>query len=169
MNRNKKINTFIKALKSQGLTLAVAESMTCGLASHLLSTCKGTSDVLLGSIVCYSSEVKTNLFSISANQIRKYTAESKEITQALAVNLSGIIRADISAAITGLASAGGSETRDKPVGTVFFAIRYKGRNYNYRKIIRGTPQEIRIKACLELYELIIRTLEHQKKNGRAPG
>jgi nicotinamide mononucleotide (NMN) deamidase PncC len=35
--------------------------MTCGLAAHLLSTCKGTADVLKGSVVCYTPEVKKSL------------------------------------------------------------------------------------------------------------
>jgi nicotinamide-nucleotide amidase len=80
----------------------------------------------------------------------------KEVTERLARNLKSIISADIHAAVTGLASAGGSETKDKPVGTVFFSIVYKGKIRNFRKQFRGTPLEIREKACTTLYELILK-------------
>jgi nicotinamide-nucleotide amidase len=158
MNRNKKVNQFIKSLKSMNLTLSLAESMTCGLATHFLSTCKGTAEVLKGSIVCYTPEVKTSLLGVPAPLIKKFSAESKQVTEALAKKLARQIPADICAGITGLASAGGSETSSKPVGTVFFAIRYKTKIYNYRHVFRGTPLEIREKACLKLYELILKTV-----------
>lgn len=53
--------------------------------------------------------------------LKKYTAESKEVTDALAKYLRQPIATDIHAAITRLASPGGSETAEKPVGTVFFS------------------------------------------------
>jgi nicotinamide-nucleotide amidase len=158
MNRNKKVNNFIKTLLEEGYTLALAESMTCGLASHFLSTCKGTANVLLGSIVCYTPAVKTKLLGVPATAIERYSAESKEVTRLLAANLHRKIRADICAAITGLASAGGSETKQKPVGTVFFSILFRGRTYNFRTNFRGTPLEIREKACLHLYDKILETI-----------
>ena len=161
MNRNKKVNSFVKHLKELGLTLALAESMTCGLASHFLSTCKGTADVLLGSIVCYTPEVKTSLLKVKPALIKKYSAESKEVTIALALNLRKIIRADICAAITGLASAGGSETKTKPPGTVFFSILYKGKQYNHRVVFRGTPLEIREKSAMYLYDKITEAVAKQ--------
>ncbi|MCW3077698.1 MAG: hypothetical protein JWO32_2307 [Bacteroidetes bacterium] len=148
-------NPFVKTLLEKKLTLALAESMTCGLAAHQLSTCKGTADVFKGSIVCYNEEVKKDLLKVSKNLIRKHTCESAPITESLVKQLSKLIKADIHAAITGLASAGGSETKTKPVGTVFFCIRYKNKIYNIRKVFRGTPLQIRVKACYALYDLIL--------------
>src|SRR3954470_16851672 len=100
MNRNSRINSFIKTLMQKKIRLALAESMTCGLAAHMLSTCKGTADVLKGSIVCYTPEVKTSLLGVPASFINKFTAESKEVTEALAKKLPRLITADIYAAIT---------------------------------------------------------------------
>jgi nicotinamide-nucleotide amidase len=152
---NKTVSLLIKTLKEKKLTLAMAESMTCGLAAHKLSTCPGTSDVFAGSVVCYTPEVKKSLFRIPQTRIDRYSCESKEITEILAKNLSGLIKADIYGAITGLASAGGSETKDKPVGTVFFAVSYKNKVYHLKKLFRGTPLEIRTKACMALFEFIL--------------
>jgi nicotinamide-nucleotide amidase len=78
-----------------------------------------------------------------------------EVTEGLAKNLSGLMKANVYAAVTGLASEGGSETKEKPVGTVFFSVVYKRKPYNARKLFRGSPSEIKEKACLELYRLIL--------------
>src|SRR4051812_42191261 len=95
----KKNQLFINELKGRGYTLALAESITCGLESYKLSTCSGTSDVLKGSIVCYTPEVKNSLLKVPKKLIKKYTPESKQVTRSLAKKLSRLIEADIHAAI----------------------------------------------------------------------
>jgi nicotinamide-nucleotide amidase len=147
--------TFITTLRKKKLTLALAESMTCGLAAHKLSNVVGTSDVLKGGITCYTPEIKIKVLGISIKIIEAYTCESQEVTNALAKNLRKLIKADICAAITGLASPGGSETKDKPVGTVFLSFFYKGKVYAQKKILKGTPTEIKRKACRKLYHFIL--------------
>lgn len=153
MNTN--VPLFIRTMKSKRLTLAIAESMTCGLAANKLSRAIGTSDVLLGSVVCYSPEIKMALLNVSKRQIAKYTCESKEVTQALAVNLSKLVKADVYAAITGLASPGGSETKEKPVGTVFICVKIGKNLYHYKHRFYGTPLTINKKACSALYDFIL--------------
>jgi PncC family amidohydrolase len=152
----RKANTLIKTMLQKGETLALAESMTCGLAAHQLATVKGTSEVLKGGIVCYHESVKCNLLRVPKNLIEKYSAESKEVTATLAENLHHLFDADIYAAVTGLASGGGSETKAKPVGTVFFTVVYKGKSSHDRRRFRGTPLQIRKKACDALYDFILK-------------
>ena len=151
-------NQLVKLLQEKKLTLALGESMTCGLASHQLSVVKGTSEVFKGSIVCYHEEVKTSLLKVSRKLIDKYSAESQQATDSIAINLKRIIKADIHAAITGLAANGGSETRNKPVGTVFFTVCFANRVHRQRKVFRGTPLQIHKKACNGLYEFILSIL-----------
>ena len=149
---------LVTTFRAKKLILALAESMTCGLAAHQLSGCIGTSEVLKGSIVCYTPEMKCQVMQIKENMIKKYTCESKEVTEALVKNLSKLIKADVYAAITGLASPGGTETKDKPVGTVFFSVRKGKIVRNYHHVFRGTPLEIKKKACLKLFELILSSI-----------
>lgn len=151
----KRVALFIRTLKEKELKLALAESVTCGLAAHLLSGLPGTSDVLAGSIVCYTPEVKNKLLGIPETMMERYTCESMEVTEALVKKLPKLIHADVYAAITGLASKGGSETKEKPVGTVFLVLGYKGKLYRQKKVFRGTPLTIRKKACYELYRMIL--------------
>lgn len=46
--------------------------MRCGLVAHKLGTISGTSDILSGSIVCYSENVKINLLNIKKSLIKKH-------------------------------------------------------------------------------------------------
>lgn len=161
----KKANGLVQYMKTNGLTLVLAESMTCGLAAVKLSSCIGVSNVLLASLVCYTPKAKTQLLQVKQATIRRHTCESAEVTAQMAENLSKLIEADVYAAITGLASADGSETKDKPVGTVFFAIRYKHKTHNFRKVFRGTPLEIKTKAAVELYRLILKLIKQSGTSG----
>lgn len=152
---DKRIAIFINTLKEKNLSLALAESVTCGLAAHLLAGVPGTSEVLHGSIICYTPEVKTGLMRVPETLIERYSCESMEVTEALVKKLPKLIRADIYAAITGLASEGGSESPEKPVGTVFLVICYKRKLFRQKKVFRGSPLSIRKKACFELYRMIL--------------
>ena len=161
----KKINNdLVRLLLKNELTIAFAESVTCGMAAHQLSTVIGTSTVFMGSIVCYQESVKKDLFGIPAGIIKKYTAESQQVTDLLAKKLGKLINADIHAAITGLAAPGGSETKIKPVGTIFFSVVYKRKLHTLRKKLTGTPTGIRKKACNNLYSFILHILHSDNKH-----
>jgi nicotinamide-nucleotide amidase len=146
---------LIKIMQAKNLTLAFAESMTCGLAAYQLSSVKGTTDVLQGSIVCYHENVKKDCLKIPGALIKKFTAESQEVTDALAKKLQSLIEANVYAAVTGLASDGGSERPGKPVGSVFMSVVFEKKIFRKRKIFKGPPQEIKEKACAALYQMII--------------
>ena len=150
---------LLDVLKDNELTIAFAESMTCGMAAMKLGNVSGTSEVFEGGIVCYDAKVKTDLLGVPAKTIAHYTAESQQVTDALAKNLSRKIKADVTAAITGLAAPGGSESRQKPVGTVFISVFVKGKIYRERKKFNGSPQVIKEKACRSLFSFTHKVLK----------
>ena len=150
------VHKLLKSLSEKKLTLAFAESVTCGLAMHELNLTPGTSEVLLGGVVCYNENVKTDLLKVDKELIKKFTAESQEVTDAMAQNLPQLIKANIYVAITGLNADGGSETPEKPVGTVFFSLLYKGKQLRERKLYKGSPMAIKKEACKEVYLLILK-------------
>lgn len=152
-------NEMIRRMREAGLTLALAESITCGLAAHKLSSCVGVSDVLKGSIVCYMPEAKSEVLGISQEMMKKYSCESKQVTEAMARYLSKVITADLYASVTGLASSGGSETKEKPVGTVFYCVVHNNKVFHERKVYRGTPLKIKEQAAKGIYEFILSKLD----------
>ena len=151
----RKANELIQKLRTAELKLALAESITCGLAANKLSSCIGVSEVLTSSIVCYTPEAKMQILGVKQATIDRCTCESPEVTQQMAEHLSALVEADIYAAVTGLASSDGSETKEKPVGTVFYCIVYKEKAYHFKKIFKGMPLEIKKQACDGLYRLIL--------------
>lgn len=149
------VKQLLQLLIEKKKTVAFAESVTCGLATHQLNITEGTSEVLMGSIICYNEKVKTDILKIDPSLIEKYTAESQEVTDAMVKNLPALIKADIYGAITGLCVSGGSENETKPVGTVFFSLMHNGKLVRQRKVFMGTPLTIKKKACEEMYKMII--------------
>src|ERR1044071_8207943 len=93
--------SFVKVLREKKLRLALAESMTGGMVAEEIAACQGASEVLAGSIVCYTPEVKTGLMRIPKKLVEQFTCESAQVTEALARQLEKLIDADVHAAITG--------------------------------------------------------------------
>jgi len=152
------IQKFAKILKEHHLTIAVAESITCGYISHKLGSIRDTSEIFMGSIICYNEKVKTKLLKVKKSMIKQYTCESQEVTDALVISISKRIPADIHGAITGLANRGASETKSKPVGTVFYAFLFRGKLFRLKKKFNGSPMEIKQKATEHFFKFIIKKL-----------
>jgi nicotinamide-nucleotide amidase len=149
---------LVDTLRAHQLRIAFVESITCGLAAHTIGSVPNTSEVFMGSIVCYDENVKKTLLKVPASLIKKHTAESAQVTARLARNLQKLIDADIHVAVTGLAAAGGSETKTKPVGTVFFAMQIRGKMYQHKVRYRGTPLQVKKKAVEGLFKFIVKEI-----------
>lgn len=107
-------------------SIAFAESATAGFASGYFAMVERAGEVLKGGVVCYDACVKKDMLQVSKALIERHTAESEEVTQAIASGVAKLMEADMTVGITGLLREGGSETAQKPVGTVFIAITRNG-------------------------------------------
>ncbi len=130
-------------LKDKGLTVAFAESCTAGLLSSEFVKAKGSSQVLLGSLVVYQPEVKQKLLGVRKETLELYTPESQQVTNEMVMGLKTQLDASICIATTGLAGEGGSETAEKPVGTMFVSFLYDGKAEEFREVFEGSPESIR--------------------------
>ena len=108
------------ALKSGGLTLALAESCTGGWAAQCITAVAGSSAWFDRGFVTYSNAAKQEMLGVPANTINSYGAVSLETARAMALGALRYSGADIVAAITGIAGPDGGSV-DKPVGTVCLA------------------------------------------------
>jgi nicotinamide-nucleotide amidase len=131
-----------KVLLEKKLTIAFAESATTGRLVYEFTSVPNCGWINRGSIVCYDRSVKETLMNIPAEIIDEYTAESPEVTMHLALALNKLIPADVMVAVTGLASEGGSESEEKPVGTMFAHAIIKGKHWKSRMLFKGSPDEI---------------------------
>lgn len=146
-------------LKDKGLTIAFAESITGGMLISEFVKAKGVSDVLLGSIVTYAEEVKQKILGVKKQTLKLYTAESQQVTNEMVMGLHKLLKADVCVAVTGLCGTGGSETAEKPVGTVFFSILCQGKVEEFREKFNGNGTTIRKSAANFIFQKIEDTLD----------
>jgi len=104
-------------LKKAKATIAVAESCTGGLISHLLTNVAGSSDYFLFSGVTYSNEAKRTVLGVSEETLLKFGAVSEETVREMADGVRRISGATWGLATSGIAGPAGG-TDEKPVGTV---------------------------------------------------
>lgn len=104
-----------------GLTIATAESCTGGLMAGRLTDLAGSSAYVLGGVVVYSNEAKTEFADVPPELIASHGAVSPEVASALASGARSRFGADLGIGITGIAGPGGGSV-EKPVGTVCLCV-----------------------------------------------
>ncbi|GAA4370927.1 hypothetical protein GCM10023185_45890 [Hymenobacter saemangeumensis] len=157
------LDGLVKQFLQHKLTLALAESCTCGLVAAQLAPATGISNVLLGSIVTYHAEAKHKLLSVKKETLATYSAESQQTTNEMALGLHRHLpAADVCVAVTGLCGPGASETPDKPVGTVFVTILLDDHAHEYRHQFEGDADQLRAQAANFIYEKLAELLERRR-------
>ncbi len=91
-------SVVLDLMRSRGLTLGLAESVTGGLVSGRLTNVAGSSDVLRGSIVSYASEVKFGVLGVSPGPV-----VNEQVAVEMAVGARRVLGADVGLALTGVA------------------------------------------------------------------
>jgi nicotinamide-nucleotide amidase len=146
-------------LRSRGLTLALAESCTGGLAGSMVTAEPGSSVWFRGGVMCYANEAKRDLCGVRQASLDSQGAVSETVAIELADGVRSRLAADWSASITGIAGpSGGSES--KPVGTVFIGVSGPGFSQARRFHFPGERASIRDRAArgaLALVRLAIRS------------
>jgi nicotinamide-nucleotide amidase len=130
-----------RLLQERREILALAESCTGGLIANLVTNAPGSSAYLDRSLVAYSDGSKTELLAVPAATISQFGAVSAETTQCM---VRGLIHGSVTMALaaTGYAGPTGG-TPAAPVGTVFLALSYRGRERVRGFRFRGSRWEIK--------------------------
>jgi PncC family amidohydrolase len=140
--------------------LAVAESCTGGLISHLLTNVPGSSDYFLGSVVSYANQVKIQLVGVKPETLAIYGAVSRETVLEMARGVRQVLSADIGISVSGIAGPGGN-TPDKPVGTTWIGLSAAELDQAWLFQFSGDRQGIKRQAA----EMALRLLVDQLKPG----
>lgn len=144
-------------LKENNLTISIAESCTGGNIAHLITSIPGSSQYFKGGIVAYSNEVKVNVLQVNAKDIDIHGAVSKEVVSQMAEGVAGLLKTDCAIATSGIAGPDGG-TPEKPVGTVWIAVFYKGKiksaMYSFGKSRENNIDRASNMALLMLYRML---------------
>jgi competence/damage-inducible protein CinA-like protein len=147
-----------------GRRIATAESCTAGLLAARLTERPGSSAYVAGGVVVYANDAKTELLDVDTALIEAHGAVSEPVAESMAAGALRRFRADTAVAITGIAGpVGGS--KDKPVGTVCFAVTLAGALPLTRTIrLPGGRADVRERSTTVAMHLLRRALSEAAGN-----
>ena len=110
-----------RLLSERGLTLAIAESCTGGLISHMLTNISGSSKYFERGIISYSNASKVEILRVNEDTISEYGAVSLEVSRQMAEGVKSTSGTDLGLAVTGIMGPTGASI-DKPIGLVYIGL-----------------------------------------------
>ena len=142
--------------------LVIAESCTGGLVCSVITSVSGSSNWFDRGFVTYSNQSKCDLLGVAKKTLANHGAVSQNVANEMALGALQNSHGTLSLSITGIAGPNGG-TKDKPVGTVYFAIcNQNSMLFESRSNFAGSRLEIQEKALLfALNNLLKVTLKQQ--------
>jgi PncC family amidohydrolase len=113
-------NSLSELLAERRIRVVFAESCTAGLVAATLARVPGISKWLCGSAVTYCEATKQAWLDVPKELIEQFSAESKQVTRAMAIGvLEKTPEADLAAAVTGHL---GPDAPAEADGAIFVAV-----------------------------------------------
>ncbi|QGG94915.1 competence/damage-inducible protein A [Actinomarinicola tropica] len=144
-------HAVVSLLAEQGLTLAVAESVTGGLIGSRITNVPGASKVFRGGVVAYASDVKFSVLGVPEGPV-----VTEECARAMADGVRKVLGADVGLGVTGVAGPDAQE--DLPPGTVFFGLAIGDRVESRPVRMPGDRERIRAFSTIGLLNWLRRRL-----------
>ena len=145
--------TIGQLLREKNATVAVAESCTGGLISHMLTNIPGSSAFFVFSGITYSNQAKIDILNVSPETIKTRGAVHEETAKEMALGVRRISGASYGLATSGIAGPTGG-TKEKPVGTVCMGLanRHGGAGYRFHFGFddRGLNKQVFAAAALDV-------------------
>lgn len=145
-----------RLLGEQHKTLALAESLTGGMAASDLVEIPGMSSILMEGVVTYSNAAKIRL-GVREETLAKHTAVSAEVACEMAEAVRRRAGTDYGLSTTGVAGPGPDENGN-PAGLVYVGIADETGSRAVEVRIGGHRQRVRIGAVLRAFDVLRRVL-----------
>ncbi len=147
-------------VRSQELTLSVAESCTGGLLGHRLTNVPGSSDYFVGGVVAYSYEAKERVLGVRHDTLYDYGAVSEQTALEMAQGARRLFGTHVALSVTGIAGPGGGMP-DKPVGLVYIALSARDQEACHRFVWEGDREANKAHSALAALELLVAYLRER--------
>lgn len=144
-------------LAERGETLATAESCTGGNIAHEITRVAGSSVYFKGSVVAYSNEVKARVLNVSSETLSGFGAVSRETVLQMVSGVQRLLSSDCAIATSGIAGPGGGSV-EKPVGTVWIAVRYGERSEAECFCFEGDREQVIARATQSALLMLIQLM-----------
>jgi len=112
---------IIEQLTLEKQTITFAESCTGGRIAAEFTAVSGASNVLHGSLVTYSNDIKHQWLGVSLKTLETQGAVSRACVEEMLEGVQKLTQSDYAIAVSGIAGPTGG-TEFKPVGTVYIGI-----------------------------------------------
>lgn len=142
------VQAVAHSASARDLTVAVAESLTCGRVLSELGRGEAASDWLRGGVVAYATEVKQQVLEVSPGPV-----VSALCAEQMAAGVARVLGADAAVATTGVGGPGAEEGEEP--GTVFLGWWLDGRGGSESHSFHGDPTAVveqTVTAALRLLE-----------------
>ncbi len=145
---------IIEKLSSTQKKVSFAESCTGGLLSYYFTKNNGTSNILDGSLVTYSNDLKENWLAVTHNALEENGAVSYEVVSQMSEGVINVSSADYALSVSGIAGDGGG-TPEKPVGTVYIGARSKEKHKEECLNFNGDRNYIQHQSALYAIKMLL--------------
>lgn len=143
-----------RALLLKNATVTSAESCTGGGVAQAITEIAGSSAWFSRSFVTYSNSAKQEMLGVDGTVIKEHGAVSEPVVISMVKGAAQRASADYAVAISGIAGPGGG-SKDKPVGTVWFAWQSPDGVSTRKHLLSGDRQAVREQAVkISLQELL---------------
>lgn len=140
-----------------GMSIATAESCTGGYLAHLITSIPGSSQVYHGSVIAYANEVKINELGVDPEIIRQHGAVSEACVRAMVEGVCRKMKVRAGIATSGIAGPGGGSP-EKPVGTVWIAVKVDEEIICHKAQFHGGRLPIIERSSLKAFEMLWKIL-----------
>ena len=141
---------IIKKLLKRNISISSAESCTGGVLSSKFTSVAGISKIFNMGLITYSNKSKSSLLKISQNDLKKYGAVSHQTAALMVKNLQRLTKSKLCISTTGIAGPSGG-TKVKPVGLIYFGIKYKNKTIILEKKFKGSRIQIQQKTVKAIF------------------
>ena len=142
---------LIDALRENGQSVSVAESLTGGLLASALVDIPGASDVFLGGVVAYTIATKREVLRVGEDALACGVV-SQEVAIAMAIGALNLFGSDYAISTTGVAGPGPQEGIEP--GTIWLGCASKAATGAVLIRLSGDRNQVRTAAVNAALELI---------------
>lgn len=148
-----------KTLLENELTVSSAESCTGGNIAHRIVENSGSSAYFAGSVVSYANDIKARVLGVNRSLIDRHGAVSRPVVEEMVKGVCSLMHTRCGMATSGIAGPDGGSAA-KPVGTVWFAVKYDDLVVSEVCYFKGTRNEIIEAATSHAMVMLLNVLRH---------
>ena len=152
------VEKIIQKLTREQQTISFAESCTGGRIAAAFTAISGASEVLHGSCVTYSNDIKHLWLGVTNEVLEKHGAVSQACVSQMLDGIQKMAASDYAIAVSGIAGPTGG-TEFKPVGTVFIGLKTPFSQEVFHCNFTGPREDVQEQSTVFAIEKLAEVLE----------